>query len=360
MAEQATTVTNDQPSGPVPDALTTREGDEALAAFFGPDDQDPDENENGNTPDAGNPDDPAVGDPEQDVDPEDPEQPVDAEDPEVDPEESEATPDNAGRFVADTAKVNFNGKTISVAELKEFADNRSKEFQRDYTAKTMELSERAKAYEAREAEFSQSQERVAKEREFIRYYAENYIPQAPVRPDRPAEVDPVAWSVYTEQKEKYDEMVDAWKQAKTMSDETNKVEQEKAQQAKQQQLRTEHEKLVSRFPVLKDKAKHEAFWNSLSTDAEKFFGVPKDSVKALDNADMVYILHKAVKQMRIEAGSATVKKEVTGKPPLVNGSGRRQSPGAAQQRSHAANVQRLRETGSNAAGEAAILKFLGE
>jgi hypothetical protein len=357
MAEQANSVANDQPTGPVPDALTAREGDEALAAFFGPDDTDPDENEHGK-PEADNPDDP-LDEPERDVE-EEPEQSEDAVDPETD--ESEAAPDYAdGKFAADTAKVKMpDGRTISVAELKEFADTRVKEFQRDYTAKNMELSEEKKTFETQRAEFSQSQERHGKEREFIRYFAENYVPQAPAEPTVDASVDPVAWSVYSQEKTRYDRMVADWQNATGMSAEAQKAEQEKSQQEQRQSLEKEHAKFLKTFPSLKDPAKYKSFWDRLSTDAETHYGIPGDRVKGLTDTDMVRILNDAVAYRRNKVTAEKAGKELTAKPALVNGSGRRQNPGAAQQRSHAANVQRLRETGSPRDAEAAILKFLGD
>ena len=71
----------------------------------------------------------------------------DAEDVET-PDETDTTEEvdgpegevKGGRFAPDSAKVQFNGQTISIADLKGHVDKRVRDFQRGFTEKTQALS----------------------------------------------------------------------------------------------------------------------------------------------------------------------------------------------------------------------------
>ena len=358
MAEQATVTSGNEPAPTAELApMSAREADDAINALFSSPPEDPVEAENGNPAD--NVDEPASTDPLEDTE-EQADDPL-AVDAETDPEnpEDDASEEYAnGRFAADNAKVKMpDGRTISVAELKEFADNRVKDFQRDYSRKTEELSKQSQDFETQVQEFSQLQERHGKEREFFKWFTQAYVPQVPQRPTVDASLDPVAWSVYAQQKTSYDEMVNAWQQANSENEEGRKAETEKTQRQRQAELSKEKERFLGTFPALKDPAKYEAFWGALSTEAEKFYGIPKERVLALDNTDMVRILRDAVSYQKVKNSSEQVKKDVNSKPPLVRGSAR-QSPEQQRNRAYNDRVSKLRQSGSTADADAVLLSFI--
>lgn len=354
MADTATVSSGNDPAPAAELApMSAREADDAINALFSSPDADPVEAENGNP--AEDPVEPEPLDPLDDPVPDDTEPSEDAENKDDDQPDA---PYEKGRFAADDAKVKMaDGSTISVAELKTQVDKRVADFQRDYTRSKQELSEEKTSFETERAEFSQLQDRHGKERQFFKWFTEAYVPQAPQRPTVDASLDPVAWSVYSQQKEAYDSMVSAWEQAQGSTEEAKKAETEQQAKARQAELQKEQARFFESFPHLKDKTKYEAFWNTLSTDAEKYYGIPKDRVLALDNTDMVKILRDAVKQKRLEANSEQVKKDVNSKPPLVRGSAR-QSPEQQRNRSFNDRVSKLRQSGSTADADAVLLSFI--
>ncbi len=360
MAEQATAPQSEQAPSPAPEPMSVQQADAALESLFDSPSVDPDETETG-TP-ADNADEPVVTpDDESERDDSNLTLPEDAENPETPESEDPASPEYAnGQFVPDGGKVKMpDGRTISVAELKEFADNRAKEFQRDYSRKTEEHSKAVQEFETQRQEFSQQTERHSKEREFFTWFTGQYVPQEPQRPTVDANLDPVAWSVYAQQKATYDEMVNAWNAAQGAAQEASKAEAEKAQQTARQSLMAEREKFLAAFPSLKDQAKEKSFWDTLSTDANKFYGIPNESVPRLSDTTMVRILNDAVAYRRLRANSENVQKQVNTRPQLVQGSAQvRQTPQAQAMRVHSDRVQKLRQTGSNADAEAALLSFI--
>jgi hypothetical protein len=354
MAEQALSNTGDSAPSPIVETaadtdLSAREGEDRIAALFGDPDAKPApaKAEEGNEADEPGPDDVEGDEPEAEPDGEA------SEDPET--PEDEENPDGTytdGQFVPDGGKVKMpDGRMLTVAELKEFADTRAKELQSGVSKKIAELS-------AKEQEISQLQERLEKEREFTLEYAKAILPPEPEMPSVSAQVDPVAWSVYAQQKAERDNLI-AWNnqleaQKKAKDDETRiRTEAEAKQHAEAQRAR-----FFEVFPALKDDGKRAAFWDRLSSRAIAHYGVTKEAVLGLNDVDMVRILNDAVQFRELNSKSSQTKKEVGNKPTLVPGSGKRQTPGVVEQRSHQGRVQRLRETGSKAAAEAAILDFL--
>lgn len=350
--ETPNTVESDLASAPAPDtALTAREGDDAIAALFRNPETDPVENAEGENQAAEETEEPVAEEEGPDTDELSLSEDVDK----TDDEEPDASKEYAeGRFAADDAKVKLeDGTTISVADLK-----RNSLFHRDYTVKTMELSEQRKALETQQTEFSQTREQIAKEREFIAEFAKAYVPTEPKRPELPADVDPVGWAKYAEAKYAYDDMLSWWNVAKEQG---TKAQQEQAEQAKrdtQQRIAAESAKLRESFPVLKDATKAKPFWDRLSSKAQEHYGISDDEVKGIMDHRMIRILNDAIAAKERQIKTPKTQEIVGKKPPLIQGSGKRQNPDALAMRESANRVSRLRETGSNRDAEAVILSFL--
>lgn len=353
--ENPTNVESDLASAPAPDtALSARQGDDAIAALFNNPETDPVANAEGED---------LAADPVEEAEPEQSEEDEFALSEDANPEDEnseDASPEYAdGQFVPDGGKVKMpDGRTISVAELKEFADTRTREMQRDYSTKSMELSEAKKAFEAQEAEFSQTREQTAKERAFIAKYAKAYIPVEPSRPELSAEVDPVGWAKYAEAKYAYDDMMAWWSEAQSLDSKTQEEQTVKQKQETQQRIAAESEKLRNAFPVLKDQTKAKPFWDRLSSKAQEHYGISDDEVKSIMDHRMIRILNDAIAAKERQVKTPKTQEIVGKKPPMVQGSGKRQNPDALALRESANRVSRLRETGSNRDAEAVILSFL--
>lgn len=352
MAESQPTVTDDlASSAPVNDApLSLREGDEAIAALLGDlgDDPDPAERTEGDDPSA----DP-VGEPdEDDLDPaalsEDVDDVPDEDEPDASPEFAE------GRFAADDAKVKLeDGTTISIAELK-----RNNLFQRDYSKKTEEVAREREAVKAKEAEVSQVNEQLAKERDYALFAIEQFAPPEPARPTLSAAQDPMSWLQYQEDMGKYQVAVQAWQalhQGRQAETERTQKEQKAQHDA---YIATERDALFEAIPILKDEGKRKAWFEGNWVKAQKHYGFTAEELNGITDHRVLKALNDANKYQEARAKAPTVQKQVQAKPVMVQGSGKRQNPDAIAQRNSQATVQRLRETGSVRDADAALLRFL--
>lgn len=350
--ETPNTVESDLASAPAPDtALTAREGDDAIAALFNNPETDPVANAEGEDLAAEETEELVEGEEAPDTDVLSLSEDVDK----TDDEEPDASKEYAeGRFAADDAKVKLeDGTSISVAELK-----RNSLFHRDYTVKTMELSEQRKALETRETEFSQTREQIAKEREFIAEFAKAYVPTEPKRPELSADVDPVGWAKYAEAKYAYDDMLSWWNGAKEQGEKVKQEQTAQQERESKQLVAAETQKLIQSFPVLKDPAKAKPFWDRLSSKATEYYGIPAEMVHGIQDHRFIRIINDAIAARERQVKTPKTQEIVGKKPPVVQGSGKRQNPDAQAMRESANRVSRLRETGSNRDAEAVILSFL--
>lgn len=345
MAE-ATTIESAPPAdaGTVLDTpLSLSQGDEAIAALFGDldEDQAPAESHEGNPADT--PPDEAEPESPDEVDDGTLSEDSDNPDDTTDPDEPSHTD---GQFVPDGGKVKMpDGRTLSVAELKEFADTRAKELQSGVSKKIAEVVEQENALKARDQEVSQRAERLEKEREFIASFVEAYVPQPPQEPTVDATVDPVAWSVYAQQKLTFDKTLADWKQAEQLKKD---AEAERYGQTLEQQKKFADEqrtKFFETFPSLKDDGKRAAFWERNVKQAQDYYGFSKEEVLGITDVRLVKALNDANAYRALKAKTPEAQTRLAAKPTLVNGSGKRSNPDAVAKRGFADQVGKLQKTG---------------
>jgi len=338
------------------EALSVADADDRLTALLGGDPEtDLAEEDNGKS-DAEVEDEAGESD-EDDLDPADI-----SEDDETstDDDNSDDSTYEDGQFVPDGGKVKMpDGRTISVAELKEFAENRVKEFQRDYTQKNQTLAEEKKAVEAKQAEYDQLQAQVQQEREYALWYLEQNAPQEPKRPELSASQDPMAWLQYQEDMGKYNTVVQAWQAMHS----GKTAEAERAAKAQKEQfdayVAKERDALFNAVPILKDEKKRQQFFDNAWTGAEKHYKLTAEELNGISDHRLLLVLKDALAFQRAKEKAPVVEKEVRARPTTVQGSGRRPNPEAGQRRETDVLRKQLRQTGSAADADAYLAKLLG-
>lgn len=356
MGDTQNTVMDDlAPSAPVDNGpLTVSEADDRLTALLGGNPEtDPDDEIDGNSDAAPQPEEPTPDNPDEELDPaalaEDEGTVPEGEDPDA------SEPYSGGRFASDDAKVTLDdGTTISVADLK-----RGHLFQRDYTQKTTALAEERKAVEAKEAEYGQALEAFQNERAWSQFVLQTYAPQEPQLPTVSATQDPMAWIQYQDNLARYNQAVNAW-HALNQGQQAEKEKAGKETQAKaQQRIQTEVAELHKHYPALKDPVKSKEWFDDTRKAANEFFGISAEEFDAIGDHRMMRVLRSGIQAERARRKVPEVKKEVQRKPPVAQGSGPRNNPDASQRREVDGLRKNLRETGSAASADALLAKLLG-
>lgn len=348
------TVTDDlAPSAPVDNGpLNEREADERLTALLGGNPEtDLADEEDGNSD---------ASEPVEPTEPEEGEEDIDVSALEEDEGTVEPVEDDAseaysgGRFASDDAKVTLDdGSVISVAELK-----RNNLFQRDYTKKTTELTEKSKAVEAKEAEYGQALNDLNAQRDWAMFVLQNYAPQQPTPPTVAYDVDPYAWGKYQAAEREWNQAVQAYQTLNQGSD-AERQKSTQAEQAKyQERLQSEVAALHKVYPHLKDEARQKAWFDETFKEAAESYGYTMDELRSIPDHRMIRTIRDAVLYRRAKNKAPEVKKEVQRKPPVAQGSGPRSNPEKAALRESEGLRKNLRETGSTAAADAYLAKLL--
>lgn len=268
-----------------------------------------------------------------------------------DPDGSDEPEIKGGRFAPDTAKVTLdNGDVITVAELK-----RNNLFQRDYTKKTTELKAQETEVQTLRSEVDQYAQSLNQSREYLAWYAEQFLPQEPKPFTGDAVRDPVAYMQWQQQR-------DAWmvhQQAyQTFQQQKAEIEQRKTgetQKQAQARIKREQEALFSKIPVLKDPKKGQEAWNTLVSGAVENYDFTAAEVNGLDDHRFALVLRDALAYRRIKAKASQVPEKLTQKPPVRPG--RRAAPDARESQGRKERSERLRTSGSLEAGIAALQDF---
>lgn len=244
-----------------------------------------------------------------------------------------------GRFAADNAKVRLDdGTVISVADLK-----RNNLFQRDYTKKTTELSEKAKAFEAREAEVSQFAQSLEQFRDYIAGYAEQYLPKQPEPFDGNPATDPVAYMQWQHANNQWAQHVQAYQAIQQQKQQDAERKNAEMQKASQERLEREREALLKAWPVLKDPAKGKQAWDGLVSGATQRYGITADEVNSAADHRFIQVLRDALEYRKIKEAAPKVQQEVR-KPAMQDG--RRPAHAPREQAQKQIQSERFRQTGS--------------
>jgi len=270
----------------------------------------------------------------------------DAED--VDGEQAEDGPQDdyaGGRFAADNAKVKLeDGTVISVADLK-----RNNLFQRDYTVKTTELAEKRKQIDSRASEVDQLAQSLNQQREYVLWFAENYLPKQP----NPSEMqtDPMG---YLQRKE-------AWEQAQSVlnyfsqnKEAETRQKEEMTTKERAERARGEFAQLVEKAPELRDHAKRTSFFETAVKGAAEHYGFSESDIRQIEDHRMVLALRDALAYRRLKSKAPEVSKQVQKRPAMATG-GKRAAPGIKDVRARQDRSERLRRDGSFEAGVASLM-----
>ncbi len=268
------------------------------------------------------------------------------DDEEVDDDEEEDTSEYAGgRFAADNAKVTLDdGTTISVGELK-----RNNLFQRDYTKKTTELAEKAKAFEATQVEVNQFAETLNQQRDFLLNAQQHFLPPAP--DPSTMETDPFG---YMQQKEHYEQTVNALNQLHAQQQQfAQQQETQQAQEAEQDLARRQAE-ILEHHADLRDPEQAKQFDQEFLNDFLPHYGFTSDEVRNVVDHKMLRVIRDAMAFRKLKASKPKAKAKLEGKPRLLK-SGNRINPQQKISRSKKQRADRLSKTGSMQDGVAALM-----
>jgi hypothetical protein len=266
-------------------------------------------------------------------------------------DESEEPEIKGGRFAPDTAKVTLDDGTVTtIAELK-----RGTLFQRDYTRKTQELSEERKSFEAERQQVSQYAQTLDQSREYLAWYAEQFLPKQPEPFKGDASANPMGFLEWQQSVAQWQAHAQAWQQFQQSKEAENERKAGETQKQMQERLKRERDALMTAIPVLKDPVKGKQVWDNILSGATQHYGIAPEEVNSTADHRFIKVLRDALAYRRIKAAAPTVQAEVT-KRPVVN-NGRRAAPNAAQTREKQARTERLRSDPSFQNGVAALMDF---
>lgn len=330
-------IESDRPEGPADEALSFNDGVESISNLLSPGEPDPEKAEV-DEPDTEEEDATAEGDePEAEAD-------ADIELSEGD-EEPDTVDEDAGPspYADDGLKVRMaDGREITVAELRTYADERVKEIQRDSTRKWQEAAERSKRVE-------QAEQTIAQNRDFLLAVYEQVMPQPP--DPSMIDSDPIG---YMQAKESYALELGRFNQLRAMQAHAEQQRQAQAQEQAKAQLEKERDALFNAVPELKAPGKLTAFQETLIENA-KLYGVTPEEVHSIADHRQLLILNDAIAYRKLKADAAKKAKAATeGKPKVLVG-GKRMDPNAKISRERQTRAERLRKTGDLDAGIAALM-----
>lgn len=281
--------------------------------------------------------DPLFADDAEDVGPEDADDPDGSEEPEI----------KGGRFAPDSAKVTLDdGSVITVADLK-----RNNLFQRDYTKKTTELKAQETEVQTLRAEVDQYAQSLNQSREYLAWYAGQFLPQEPAPFNGDATDDPVGYIQWQQQRSAWEAHLRAYQtfqQQRAEEDNRNAGETQKQAEAR---LAREREALHKAIPVLKDPVKGQEAWNTLIRGATEYYGISAEEVNGIQDHRMPLVLRDAIAYRRLKASAPQVKEKVAQRPIP---SGKRAAPNAQESQGRKVRSERLRNSGSFEDGVAAL------
>ncbi len=279
---------------------------------------------------------------------------LDAEDVDADTaetgDESEEPEIKGGRFAPDSAKVTLDdGSVTTIAELK-----RGTLFQRDYTKKTQELSEERNSFEAERQQVSQYAQQLDQNREYLAWYAEQFLPKQPQPFAGDARTDPQGFLEWQQDVAKWQAHAQAWQQfQQSKADEGQRQAGETQKQAQERRAK-EAKLLLDAIPVLKDPKKGKQVWDNIVAGAGQHYGLTPDDVGNLQSHKAILILRDALAYRRTKESAKTVQAEVR-KPVIRDG---RRAPATQQvTREKQARTERLRKDPSFQNGVAALMDF---
>lgn len=255
---------------------------------------------------------------------------------------------DAGRFVADSAKVRLkDGSVISVQDLK-----RGYLSQASFTRGTQENAKERETLASQKAEIEQYARTLQAQRDFLLQASQQFLPQAPdesLLDQSSASYDPLR---YMAQKADYDKKVGALTQLQQAGQaEQARLAQE--HQRQQQELRAkEAQRLFESMPELKKPDVQKKFWaDAVETMAE--YGFSEEELQNTIDHRVYKVFRDLAAYRRARKNVPAVKQTVQSKP-VLSGK-KRMDPKAKTSRETQARKEQLRRTGDFEAGVASLM-----
>lgn len=246
------------------------------------------------------------------------------------PSEGEDQSSDAGRFVADNAKVRLpDGTVTTIGDLKQGSLR-----QADYTRKTQEIAANRKELETRQAEIAQKGQAFEQTLNFALQVAQASLPQ---EPDQSLiATDPLA---YMQQKAQYETRLGQLQQLNAAKQQHEQVQSIEQQRAFQEFVSGERQRLADVIPELRDPAKLQSFNGELAKGIERYGFTPQDLGSVYDHR-LILLAKDALAYQKLMANKPKAMAKTQGKPALAPG--KRHSPNSEKQRSRAGDWQKVR------------------
>lgn len=327
------TIDRDRAEAPADaDDLSFDEGVEEISDLISPDDTDPDDEIGSEETDDAIDDDGESDDLDDD----------DNLDEEID-EDEETEDETADPTLApEDALVQMkDGRKIPVSELRDYADNRVTEMQRQFTKTQTEYSERSKRLDEATGIISQ-------ERDYLIALLEQLQPRMPDKSMR--ESDPFG---YQNALQDFQEFAQHSQQLRAgLEQQRQHAEQQRAETA-QRHMAQEQDILLQKMPDLRDATKAQAFHSEIAQYVSDLGGDPA-IIDQVDNHLFFLVVKDALAFRKLKSGaSKKAQKAVEGKPKMLRQKPRRRGDNKVSRQKRNAD-RRLRETGSFDAGVAAL------
>jgi hypothetical protein len=267
------------------------------------------------------------------------------------PEDAEPDTDDTEREtieLADDVEIELEeGKRVTLAELKaEFGKTQERVagVQRASEQKLQEAAALRREAEDHGNRIIEQAQQLKQQRELLEAFAQAVMPQPPQMPNVSASDDPVAWSIYSEQKAQYDNFAQWANWFQGQKAEEARQAQEQFQREMPKRIETERSRLLELRPSLKDPKIAEQAKADIASVASKY-GFPAEEVGTVTDSRIVNLLLDLADYHKIKAGLPAAKAKVQAAAPLVKAT-KRQAATDTKQKDFQKKVNNLRKTRS--------------
>jgi hypothetical protein len=212
--------------------------------------------------------------------------------------------------------------------------------QQDYSRKTQELSSNRKMLEEAAQRFVNQDKQVKEFAEFARKVVESYAP----KPPDPSKInsDPIG---YLQEKEAFERASQTWRQlAESQQSISQRLEASEGSKT-QEQLQAETRALVERMPALATPEGWRNFKAEATDISGKHFGFAPEEIEGIKDHRYVYVLHKAMQMVKLEAKKMEAVRAAKNAPSPVRAAAR-PAPNRSTQQTQKVLTERARKTGS--------------
>jgi hypothetical protein len=270
--------------------------------------------------------------------------------------EDETEPETeGGRIVAHDGRVKLpDGSWSTVGELIQ-GNLRD----RDYRQKTMELAEGRKTFETQSAAVKASEEKLAKEREFVVSLVKSILPPQP----DPSKADPRSPNYdpagYQAEQVAFQQWAGHLQYLEAEQQQANEARQAETDTQTKERVAKEWTTALEKMPELKDAKRLEAFGQKTLKFGPEYGYTPQELANIHHDHRQLLVMRDAIKWRELQASKATVKAKVENRPPITRG-GNRLSAGGKNGRAATDAVSRLKQSGTVEDAAAAYIASLNK